>query len=202
MKYILLFLIYKLCSSLIICAVHPIRAELGRPSEMTRAVRISLVICVAIYFAVGFFGYVLFGDSIMADMLVNFDQVSGSVISMLLNEIVRLSYAIHLMLVFPVMNFSLRTNVDELLFPKGILLATDNTRFLSITCVLLAFIYMAAVAIPNIWYFFQFMGTTTVVCLMFIFPSSIILRYESFLIFQPLSLSFGSIFCHLAFISS
>ncbi|KAA8534006.1 hypothetical protein F0562_031523 [Nyssa sinensis] len=80
------------------------------------------------------------------------------------------------MLVFPVINFSLRANVDELFFPKKPLLAGDTSRFVSLTCILLAFVYMAAVAIPNIWYFFQFMGTTTVMCLMFIFPSSIILR--------------------------
>nr|GME12679.1 putative sodium-coupled neutral amino acid transporter 7 [Ipomoea batatas] len=156
--------------------VHPVRAELGRPSDMTSAVRISLVLCVAIYFAVGFFGYLLFGDEIMADMLVNFDQNSDSFIGTLLNIIVRLSYAVHLMLVFPVMNYSLRVNVDELLFPKGPLLSTETARFLSLTGVLLVFMYLAAIAIPNIWYFFQFMGTTTVMCLMFIFPSSIILR--------------------------
>ncbi|CAI9091814.1 OLC1v1026930C1 [Oldenlandia corymbosa var. corymbosa] len=156
--------------------VHPIRAELGRPSQMSSAVRISLVLCVAIYFAVGFFGYLLFGDAIMADMLVNFDTVSESFMGVVLNDVVRLSYAIHLMLVFPVMNFSLRANVDELFFSKRPLLATDNTRFLSLTCIILLLSYMAAVAIPNIWYFFQFMGTTTVVFIMFIFPSSIILR--------------------------
>lgn len=163
-------------------AVHPIRAELGRPSDMSSAVRISLVLCVAIYFAVGFFGYLLFGDSIMTDMLVNFDVTSDSVISTIINDTVRLSYAVHLMLVFPVMNYSLRVNVDELFFPKRPLLATERARFLSLTCVLLGFIYLAAIAIPNIWYFFQFMGTTTVMCLMFIFPSSIILRYEFSLI--------------------
>ncbi|KAL6977528.1 hypothetical protein U1Q18_026327 [Sarracenia purpurea var. burkii] len=156
--------------------VHPVRAELSRPSDMSSAVRISLVLCVVIYFAVGFFGYLLFGDSIMADMLINFDQNSHSAVGSLLNAIVRLSYAIHLMMVFPVMNFSLRANVDELLFPGKPLLATDTSRFVSLTCILLAFIYLAAIAIPNIWYFFQFMGTTTVMCLMFIFPSGIILR--------------------------
>lgn len=144
---------------------------------MSSAVRISLVLCVAIYFAVGFFGYLLFGDSIMADMLVNFDKASESVISTILNTTVRLSYAIHLMLVFPVMNYSLRVNVDELFFPKRSPLAAQNIRFWSVTCILLVFIYIAAIAIPNIWYFFQFMGTTTVMCLMFIFPSSIALRY-------------------------
>ncbi|KAA8534007.1 hypothetical protein F0562_031524 [Nyssa sinensis] len=65
--------------------VHPIRAELDRPSDMSSAVRISLVLCVAIYFAVGFFGYLLFGDSIMADMLVNFDQSSHYVIGSIIN---------------------------------------------------------------------------------------------------------------------
>ncbi|KAL6531142.1 hypothetical protein OROHE_014211 [Orobanche hederae] len=153
--------------------VHPIRAELGRPSDMSSAVRISLVLCVAIYFAVGFFGYLLFGDSIMADMLVNFDKTSDSVTGIILNDTVRLSYAIHLMLVFPVMNYSLRANIDELFFPKK---PTGNVRFLSVTCILVAFIYVAAIVIPNIWIFFQFMGTTTVMCLMFIFPSLIVLR--------------------------
>ncbi|GFY83461.1 transmembrane amino acid transporter family protein [Actinidia rufa] len=156
--------------------VHPVRAELIRPSDMSSAVRISLVLCVVIYVTVGFFGFLLFGDSIMSDMLVNFDQTSDSAIGTLLNDIVRLSYVIHLMMVFPVMNFSLRVNVDELIFPRKPLLATDTSRFVLITCVLLSFIYLAAIAVPDIWYFFQFMGTTTVMCLMFIFPSAIILR--------------------------
>ena len=163
---------------LYIYAVHPVRAELIRPFDMSSAVRISLVLCVVIYVTVGFFGFLLFGDSIMSDMLVNFDQTSDSAIGTLLNDIVRLSYVIHLMMVFPVMNFSLRVNVDELIFPRKPLLATDTSRFVSITCVLLSFIYLAAIAVPDIWYFFQFMGTTTVMCLMFIFPSAIILRYN------------------------
>lgn len=144
---------------------------------MRPAVRISIVICIAIYFAIGFFGYLLFGDSIMADMLVNFDQNSDSANGQLLNDIVRLSYAVHLLLVYPIMNFSLRVNIDELLFPKKPDLASDTTRFISMTCVLLAFTYTVAIAIPNIWYFFQFMGSTTIVCLSFIFPGAIILRY-------------------------
>ncbi|KAF8402541.1 hypothetical protein HHK36_010626 [Tetracentron sinense] len=151
-------------------------AELRQPSDMVSAVRISLVLCAAIYIAVGFFGYLLFGDSIMTDILVNFDQNYGSTIGSLLNDTVRLSYALHLMLVFPLLNFSLRINIDELLFPKRPLLASDTTRFVLLTCILLALIYLAAITIPNIWYFFQFMGSTTAVCLAFIFPGAIVLR--------------------------
>ncbi|XP_004307705.1 PREDICTED: sodium-coupled neutral amino acid transporter 5-like [Fragaria vesca subsp. vesca] len=156
--------------------VHPIRAELGEPSDMKLAARISLLICVVIYSSIGFFGYLLFGDSIMADMLVNFDQNSGSTFGQLLNIIVRSSYAMHLLLVFPVMNFSLRANIDELLFPHKPILAESNSRFLILTCILLSFSYFVAIAIPNIWYLFQFMGSTTVVCLSFIFPGALILR--------------------------
>ncbi|KAF3433311.1 hypothetical protein FNV43_RR24413 [Rhamnella rubrinervis] len=156
--------------------VHPVRAELGEPSDMKSAVRISIVISVVIYFVIGFFGYLLFGDSIMADMLVNFDQNSDSRIRQLLNDIVRLSYALHILLVYPIMNFSLRANIDELLFPKKQDLASDTTRFVSLSCALLAFTYIVAIAIPDIWYLFQFLGSTTIACLAFIFPGAIILR--------------------------
>uniref|UniRef100_A0A6N2LS59 Amino acid transporter transmembrane domain-containing protein n=1 Tax=Salix viminalis TaxID=40686 RepID=A0A6N2LS59_SALVM len=156
--------------------VHPISFELGRPSDMVSAVKISLLLCAAIYFSIGIFGYLLFGESIMADILINFDQSSDTAIGALLNDIVRLSYAFHLMLVFPLLNFSLRANIDELLFPGKLLLAKDSIRFVSLTLVLLVFAYLAAIEIPNIWYFFQFMGSTSAVCLAFIFPGAIVLR--------------------------
>lgn len=157
--------------------VHPIGVELAKPADMAYAVRISLFLCAGIYFAIGIFGYLLFGDAVMDDILVNFDRSSGSSsISSLLNDIVRLSYAFHLMLVYPLINFSLRVNIDELFFPKKTLLAKDTKRFMCITLVLLAFSYAAAIAIPSIWYFFQFMGSTSAVCLAFIFPGIVALR--------------------------
>ncbi|XP_021295514.1 putative sodium-coupled neutral amino acid transporter 7 [Herrania umbratica] len=156
--------------------VHPIGFEMDKPSDMMSAVRISLILCGAIYYTVGIFGYLLFGDSIMPDILVNFDQNSGSALGSVLNDIVRLSYALHLILVFPLLNFSLRANIDEFLFPNRPLLAKDNTRFMSLTLILLAICYLAAITIPNIWYFFQFMGSTSAVSLAFIFPGAIALR--------------------------
>ncbi|PON83243.1 Amino acid transporter, transmembrane domain containing protein [Trema orientale] len=156
--------------------VHPIGFELGKQSDMITAVRISLVLCSAIYFAIGLFGYLLFGDSIESDILVNFDRSSDTSTGALLNAAVRLSYALHLMLVFPLLNFSLRGNIDEFLFPKKPLLASDTKRFVALTIVLLVFSYLAAIAFPNIWYLFQFVGSTSAVCLAFIFPGAIALR--------------------------
>uniref|UniRef100_A0A7C8ZDC2 Amino acid transporter transmembrane domain-containing protein n=1 Tax=Opuntia streptacantha TaxID=393608 RepID=A0A7C8ZDC2_OPUST len=153
--------------------VHPISAELGKQSKMTKATKISVILCAAIYFGVGISGYLLFGDSIVSDILVNFDRSSESP---LLNDLVRLSYALHLVLVFPLLNFSLRGNVDELLFPGRSALASDNTRFLSFTFVILALTYFAAIAIPDIWIFFQYVGSTAAVSLSLIFPAAITLR--------------------------
>ncbi|KAJ4720163.1 putative Amino acid transporter [Melia azedarach] len=156
--------------------VHPIGFEFEKPSDMITAVRISLILCAALYFTIGLFGYLLFGDSIMSDILVNFDRSSGSAFSSLLNDIVRLSYAFHLVLVFPLLNFSLRANIDELLFSKRPLLEKDTKRFMSLTLFLLGFSYIAAIMIPDIWYFFQFLGSTSAVCLAFIFPGAIVVR--------------------------
>ncbi|XP_043705533.1 amino acid transporter AVT6C-like [Telopea speciosissima] len=157
--------------------VHPIAVELQNPSKMVSAARISIVLCATIYLTVGFFGYLLFGDSTMPDILSNFDRNSDSPIGSILNDTVRLSYALHLMLVFPLVNFSLRANIHELLFTKSPQsTSADTTRFVFLTSFLLVFIYIAAIALPNIWYFFQFMGSTSAVSLALIFPGAIVLR--------------------------
>ncbi|KAK7305942.1 hypothetical protein VNO77_43855 [Canavalia gladiata] len=156
--------------------VHPIGFELAKPSDMTTAVRLALLLCAVIYLTIGLFGYLLFGDSTQSDILINFDQNADSAVGSLFNSLVRVSYALHIMLVFPLVNFSLRANIDEVLFPKKPLLATDNKRFVILTLVLLVVSYLAAIAIPDIWYFFQFLGSSSAVCLAFIFPGSIVLR--------------------------
>ncbi|CAK9323911.1 unnamed protein product [Citrullus colocynthis] len=156
--------------------VHPISFELRNSRDMMAAVRVALLLCAIIYFTIGIFGYLLFGESLMSDILTNFDQAFGSSTGALLNDIVRLSYAFHLMLVFPLLNFSLRFNINELLFPNKPPLASATTRFLTITMALLLFSYLAAIAFPNIWSIFQFMGSTSAACLAFIFPGAITLR--------------------------
>ncbi|KAL0740109.1 hypothetical protein Bca4012_081622 [Brassica carinata] len=156
--------------------LHPVGFELKDPLQVLSATRVSVILCATIYSATGLFCYLLFGDSTMTDVLMNFDQSSGSSIGSLLNDIVRASYAIHLMLVFPLLNFSLRANLDELLFPLKISLVNDNKRFFGLTFPLLVSCFLAAIAIPDVWYFFQFLGSTSTVSIAFIFPAAIVLR--------------------------
>lgn len=143
---------------------------------MKSIVRKSLVFCSTVYIFTSFFGVLLFGDHTLDDVLANFDGDLGIPYSSLLDDLVRVSYGLHLMLVFPIVFFSLRLNVDGLLFPYAIPIALDNRRFFSITVALIGLIYMGANFVPSIWDAFQFTGATSAVCVGFIFPAAITLR--------------------------
>jgi sodium-coupled neutral amino acid transporter 2 len=135
-------------------------------------VRTSLLLCSAVYITTSFFGFLLFGDLTLDDVLANFDSNLGIPYSSLFNDAVRVSYVLHLMLVFQ----ALRLNMDGLLFPSARPLSYDNRRFGGLTAALLAVIFLAANFIPNIWDAFQFTGATASVCVAYIFPAAITLR--------------------------
>ncbi|PKI41716.1 hypothetical protein CRG98_037918 [Punica granatum] len=117
--------------------VHPIENELAEPARMRSIVHISLVLCTSVYVATSLFGFLLFGDETMDDVLANFDGDLRIPYSLALNDLVRASYGVHLMLVFPIVFFSLRLNLDGLLFPYSKPIAFDNRRFYSLTASLM-----------------------------------------------------------------
>ncbi|KAG6591444.1 Amino acid transporter AVT6A, partial [Cucurbita argyrosperma subsp. sororia] len=156
--------------------VLPIENELKDPTQMKSIVRTSLIICSSLYIATSFFGFILFGDQTLDDVLANFDGDLGLPYSSLLDDVVRVSYGIHLMLVFPIVFFSLRLNVDGLLFPCAIPIAFNNRRFFSITVALMSFIFIGANFVPSIWDAFQLTGATAAISVGFIFPAALVLR--------------------------
>ncbi|KAJ9554145.1 hypothetical protein OSB04_018190 [Centaurea solstitialis] len=157
--------------------VHTIGNELEDPSFIEPVVQISLVLCTMVYIMTSFFGFVLFGDATMGDILSNFDSDLGVPFSAELNDIVRISYALHLMLVFPLVFYALRLNTDGLLFSSAQLpLESDNKRFGFISVSLLTLVYLGANFVPSAWDAFQFTGATSAVCIGFIFPAAIAIR--------------------------
>ncbi|XP_073010403.1 amino acid transporter AVT6A-like [Typha latifolia] len=156
--------------------VHTIDNELDDSSQIKPIVRTSLLLCSTVYVTTSFFGFLLFGESTLDDVLANFDSNLGIPYSSILNDAVRVSYALHLMLVFPIIFHALRLNLDGLLFPSSSPLSSDNRRFALITAALLSVIFLAANFIPSIWDAFQFTGATAAVCIAFIFPAAITLR--------------------------
>lgn len=138
--------------------------------------RTALSLCSSVYVLTSIFGFLLFGDATLDDVLANFDTDLGIPYSSLLNDIVRVSYAAHLMLVFPIVFYPLRINLDGLLFPSARSLNSDNLRFASLSVGLIAVVLLGANFIPSIWDAFQFTGATAAVCIGFIFPAAVTLR--------------------------
>ncbi|CAN0870301.1 Amino acid transporter AVT6A [Linum grandiflorum] len=161
--------------------VHSIDNELKDSSQIKPVVRTSLALCSSVYIMTSVFGFLLFGDSTLDDVLANFNTDLGIPYSSLLNDAVRVSYAAHLMLVFPIVFHPLRLNMDGLLFPSSRPLYQDNFRFASVTVGLISVIFLGANFIPSIWDAFQFTGATAAVCLGFIFPASITLRDKHYI---------------------
>lgn len=157
-------------------SVHPIMNELDKPSDAAGVVRSSLALCTSIYVAMSVFGYLMFGENTMEDVLSNFDTNLGIPYSTVLCDLVRVAYALHLVLVFPVLHFTLRLNLDGLLFPAAVPISLDNRRFIPITAGIMILIFFGAYLIPNIDVAFQFTGATAATCIGFIFPGLICLR--------------------------
>ncbi|KAL2896060.1 Amino acid transporter AVT6B [Bienertia sinuspersici] len=166
------------CAYLCHFNVHTIRNELQEPSQMPGVVKSSLAVCSTIYIMTGLFGFLLFGDSTASDVLSNFDSDLGVPYSSVLNALVRLSYAAHIVLVFPVVFYALRLNFYGLVYNSAIPLTSDTRRFefAIITLSLILIILLGAIFIPSIWVAFQFTGATAGALILFIFPASIVLR--------------------------
>lgn len=158
--------------------VQPIYNELkGRsPHKMNRVGRITTVLCVVVYASTALSGYLLFGDDTESDVLTNFDENLGIRFSFILNYVIRIGYVLHLVLVFPVIHFSFRQTVSELIFRTSV--PQSRTMTLALTTVLLGVIYLGSTMIPNIWVAFKFTGATTGLALGFIFPSLVALRLD------------------------
>ncbi|KAM0943096.1 putative amino acid transporter, transmembrane domain-containing protein [Dioscorea sansibarensis] len=156
--------------------VHTIDNELDDNMQIKSIVRISLLLCSTVYIATSFFGFLLFGEYTLDDVLANFDSDLGIPYSNVFSDVVRVSYALHLMLVFPIIFHALRLNLDGLIFPAARPLSSDNRRFALLSVVLLSVIFLLANFIPSIWDAFQFTGATAAVCIGFIFPAAITLK--------------------------
>lgn len=158
--------------------VQPIYNEMqGRtPAKMNRVGRITTVLCVLVYESTAISGYLLFGQSTDSDILSNFDKDLEIPFSSILDNIIRVGYVLHLILVFPVIHFSLRQTMDCMAFKGSKPLSESRMRFVILTVTVLVFLYMGSTLIPNIWVAFQFTGATTGLSLGFIFPALIALR--------------------------
>ncbi|GAA0185320.1 amino acid transporter [Lithospermum erythrorhizon] len=168
----------RLTAWALVVLAKPIYNELeGRsPQKMNQVSRMTTVICVLVYASTAVAGYLLFGNNTESDVLTNFDRDLGIPFSTAINYLVRIGYVFHLVLVFPVIHFSLRQTMDAMFFSGSPPLTESRKRCLGWTIVLLGLTYFGSTMIPNIWTAFKFTGATTAVSLGFTFPSLVALR--------------------------
>ena len=158
------------------------------------------MLCSTVHIATSFFGFLLFGDHTLDDLLPNFDGELEIPYSSLLNDVVRVSYVIHLMLVFPIVFFSLLLNMDCHFFLCAIPIAQNNHRFLSVKATLVCLIFFGANCVPKIWDAFKFTGATTTVFVGFTYSAAIVLRWVPSSLFNYLSviiLTYLSLILHV-----
>ncbi|KAL5582051.1 hypothetical protein UlMin_014493 [Ulmus minor] len=156
--------------------VHPIENELKDSQQMRGVVQASVALCATVYVMTGLSGFLLFGDSTLSDLLSNFDSNLGIPYSSLFNDLVRLSYAGHIVLVYPIVFFPLRLDLDNLVFPSAAPLASDTKIFVLISSGIIGISLLGAIFIPSIWVAFEFTGATVGNLIAFIFPASITLN--------------------------
>lgn len=89
----------------------------------------------------------------------------------LFNDVVQISYVLHLMFAFHIIFFALRLNLDGLILPIWKPLSSDNRRFPLLSIGLIAVIFSGDYFIPSIWDALQFTGATAVVSIGSIFPA-------------------------------
>ncbi|GJP49811.1 hypothetical protein CLOM_g8978 [Closterium sp. NIES-68] len=162
--------------------VHPIYVELQERNEKTmlKISRYTISLCTIVYLLTSISGYLLFGASTANDVLVNFDRDLGIENSQAVNDIVRMTYIIHLIFVFPVIFYSLRNITDDLLFPGAVTPLVDDTkRFWLSTAVELVLIYLGSTVIPNMTLAFDITGATTTMIVGMLIPAMLALSDKS-----------------------
>eukprot|EP00897_Mesotaenium_endlicherianum_P006129 jgi/Mesen1/5544/ME000280S04658 len=176
-----LFTVVPVMTNAFICHynVHPIYAELADPTEarMRAVSRSSQLLCTCVYLTTALFGYLLFGEATNADVLANFDADLG--LSRALDDVVRVGYILHLVLVYPIVFFPLRQALSDLLFPGAAPLAASPARFRALTALTIGAIFLTAIAIPDIYVVFSFLGAAVAVSVGFTIPALLALRCKA-----------------------
>lgn len=104
----------------------------------------------SVYILTSFFGFLLFGDLTLDNLLANFDTDLGIPYSFTLNDVVCISNTLYLMFVFPVIFYPLCLNLDGLLFLSARTLISNYYKFAFINVAFISDIFLGANFIPSI----------------------------------------------------
>lgn len=152
--------------------ISQIYAEL-QPSIKPRAHLMALTACVGaivLYTAVGAAGYAAFGQAAKDDILDQIASQSGVSGVVLITQGLLASFVT---LKAPLIILPLRSLTLSLIAPTVSLDDLSRQGYVGLTGILLVFVYIAAIALPELGLLLQILGATCVVPLCFVVPARI-----------------------------
>lgn len=164
--------------------MFPIYEDLEGASHkrMTSVSMVSMGLCVALYFAVGVFGYIIFLDSnepnrqngASGDVLRLFTAKSNGKDFALVMDILRVGYGVSLILSYPVMLFELRHVLEK--YAVGEDQPYSMRRHLAINTCVIALCTFVAIKVKSVGTMFGLIGSTTSPAIVFILPAFFYLK--------------------------
>lgn len=149
------------------CGRTPMRAQ------FRSAARLSLLIASAIYVATAIAGFVAFGGRTQSNLLVNLQPGPTEPLPDALVPTLHAAFVGTMITTFPTLSFGLRTAIHTLCLPHAA--ETAGHRW-GEAIVLVALVYLFAIAADDLCFVFQVVGSTCGSLLMFILPAGVYLR--------------------------
>lgn len=153
----------------------PIRNELKNPTLERIAVvsRSSMLLCAAIYFMSGAFGYFAFTDSTLDNLMLNF-VTSGNSLAYLM-DVLRVGFGIALIFSYPVIIYEAREGIVHLFFRDSPHAHTPRFHFV-LNLVMVSFTCLIGILVPQIDTIFGIVGSTATPMIVFILPAALWLK--------------------------
>ncbi|XP_048877806.1 sodium-coupled neutral amino acid transporter 3-like [Brienomyrus brachyistius] len=151
--------------------VLPIYTELRKPTQkrMQRVANISVLAMFVMYLLTAVFGYLTFYDNVQSELLHTY---KGDIADNLI-VCVRLAVLMAVTLTVPVVIFPIRRALLQLFFNDK---PFSWVRHIAITIVLLVFVNILVILVPNIKDIFGVIGATSAPTLIFILPGIFYIR--------------------------
>ncbi|XP_060788026.1 sodium-coupled neutral amino acid transporter 5 [Neoarius graeffei] len=149
--------------------VLPIYTELKNPSKkrMQNVANISILAMFIMYLLTAIFGYLTFYGNVKDELLESYSTSDRLILC------VRLAVLIAVTLTVPVVLFPIRRAVQQLLFPNK---PFHWVRHIAIAVILLFFVNVLVIFVPNIRDIFGVIGATSAPSLIFILPGIFYIR--------------------------
>lgn len=155
--------------------VVPLYLELedASPRKMIWVIRGVMALTTIIYGIVGYCGFMLYGEDIKSNVLVNFSDSPAFILA-------RVAVCLAVVMSFPLLFFPLRVTIHNLVYMAcGWTHVEPAQTATKDGIVFMALIFLAAVSVPDLGTVFSITGGTSVVILIFTAPLAFSLRLSS-----------------------